>query len=226
MRRSVLALAIVAALSAIACSPSALPSSGVSTTQLPPESQGAVVSPTASQSPELAPSDAAPSEAPSPTASPSPTPKPTAQAAPVCTSTSLTAAVTGWQGAMGSQIATVKVTNASSAACVLKGTPRLQLVDAAGHILIDSKAMGAPGLPHVSPGDKAWTLAKGGWVTTMVKVSDYCGSASPVMPTTIALVLPSGGGRILAAADPNGSAPPCMGDPGDPGSIQMNGWAH
>ncbi len=226
MRRWVLALGLAAALSATACSPSALPSSGVSTTQLPSASQEAAASPAASPPAEASPSGAAPTTTPSPAASPSATPKATAQATPVCTSASLTAAVTGWQGAMGSQIATVRVTGASAAPCVLKGTPGLQLVDAAGHVLIDSKAMGAAGLPHVSAGDKAWTMAHGGWVTTMGKVSDYCGAANPVMPTTIALLLPSGGGRVVAAADPSGGVPPCLGNPGDPGSIQMNGWAH
>ncbi len=137
----------------------------------------------------------------------------------------LTGKVTGWQGASGSQIATVKLTNASSATCNLRGTPRLQLVDAGGHILIDSQTQGASGLPHVSPGDKTWPLVPSGWVTTMVQVSNYCGATTPVLPTTIGFYLPSNGGRLVAAAGPGGSVPPCYGSPGDPGSIAMNGWA-
>jgi hypothetical protein len=138
----------------------------------------------------------------------------------------LTAKVTGWQGAMGSQIATVKLTNAATATCRLRGTPGLQLVDAGGHILIDSAAQGTTGLPHVSPGDKTWTLAHNGWVTTMVQVSNYCGATTPVMPTPVAFRLPSNGGRLVAAAGPGSSVPPCNGNPGDPGTIAMNGWAH
>ena len=65
-----------------------------------------------------------------------------------------------------------------------------------------------------------------GWVTTMVQVQNYCGSVTPVLPTTVALYLPSNGGRIVAAADPAGGVPPCLGSPGDTGSIAMNGWVH
>ncbi len=234
MRRTTRALALAAMLVVAACSGSVAPSSDVTSTLLPAAPSQAS---SASTGPSTAPSAAlsasasastAPSAAPSasPTASPSPTPKPTPVPTPVCTSGMLTGKVTGWQGAMGSQIATVKLTNASSATCNLRGTPRLQLVDAGGHILIDSQTQGAAGLPHVSPGDKTWRLVPAGWVTTMVQVSDYCGATTPVLPTTIGFYLPSNGGRLVAAAGPGGAVPPCYGSPGDPGSIAMNGWAH
>ena len=226
MRQTALVLALLAMVAVAGCSSNATPSSDVTSTQLPSAS---VSSSAASDSPSIAPSDspsAAPSDSPSPTPTPSPTPKPTAVPTPVCTSTMLTGKVTGWQGAMGSQIATVRLTNASSTTCRLRGTPRLQLVDAGGHILIDSSTQGASGLPHVSTGDKTWTLAHSSWVTTMVQVSNYCGATTPVMPTTIGFYLPSNGGRLVAAAGSGGSVPPCYGNPGDPGSIAMNGWAH
>jgi hypothetical protein len=235
MRRFALVLAVAAMAAVAGCSASVAPSSDVTATLLPSASaQAAAASagPSAASgpaSPAVAPSEspsAPPSATPKPTPKPSPTPRPTPVPTPVCTSTMLTAKVTGWEGAMGSQLATVKLTNASAATCKLRGTPRLQLVDAGGHILIDSKTLGAAGLPHVSPGDKTWLLAHNGWVTTMVQVTNYCGATTPVLPTTIAFYLPSNGGRLVAAAGPGGSTPPCNGRPGDAGSIAMNGWAH
>jgi hypothetical protein len=126
---------------------------------------------------------------------------------------------------MGSQIAIVRVTDMSTASCRLQGTPGLQLLDAAGHVLLDSKTQGASGLPHVSPGDKVWTLGHLGSVTTMVEVQNYCGPVTPILPTTIAMLLPSNGERIVATANADGTVPPCNGSPGDAGSISMNGWA-
>jgi len=234
MRRTALVIGVAALLAVAGCGGTATPSSDVSATQLPSSSAVAEVSPSAGSS--AAPSadasaaaspDATASEpAPTPTTSPTPTPKPTAKPVPNCTNTNLTAKVTGWEGAMGSQIATVKLTNTTTTNCHLRGTARLQLVDAAGHILIDSKTQGASGLPHVSPGDKLWTIGHLGWVTTQVQVANYCGSVTAVDPTTIALYLPSNGGRIVAAAGAGGGVPGCLGAPGDTGSIQMNGWVH
>ncbi len=230
MRGTTRALALAAMLAVAACSGSVAPSSDVTSTLLPATSSQAA---SASTAPSAAPSASASLSAPpavspsaKPTASPSPTPKPTPVPTPTCTSGMLTGKVTGWQGALGSQIATVKLTNASSTACDLRGTPRLQLVDAGGHILMDSQTQGASGLPHVSPGDKTWPLVPAGWITTLVQVSDYCGATTPVLPMTIGFYLPSNGGRLVAAAGPGGSVPPCLGNPGDPGLIAMNGWAH
>ena len=232
MRRTALVIGVAALLAVAGCGGTATPSSDVSATQLPSSSAVAAVSPSAGSSAapstdaSAAASPDATSSAPAPTPTPSPTPKPTAKPVPNCTNTNLTAKVTGWEGAMGSQIATVKLTNTTTTNCHLRGTARLQLVDAAGHILIDSKTQGASGLPHVSPGDKLWTIGHLGWVTTQVQVANYCGSVTAVDPTTIALYLPSNGGRIVAAAGPGGGVPGCLGAPGDTGSIQMNGWAH
>ena len=231
MRRTALITGLMAALLVAAgCGSNATPSSEVSDTQLPSSSTVAAVSPSASgsasASAESSPAAATPTPALTPSPTPKPTPKPTPVAIPTCTSANLTAKVTGWEGAMGSQIATVKVTNSGATKCRLRGTPRLQLVDAGGHILIDSKSMGASGLPHVSPGDKLWTMGRLGWVTTMVQVANYCGSVTAVLPTTIALYLPSNSGRIVAAANSSGGVPGCLGAPGDSGSIQMNGWVH
>jgi hypothetical protein len=161
--------------------------------------------------------------APSATSKPTPTPKPTPPPISACKASQLKAKVTEWQGAMGSQYASVTLTNTSSVTCKVRGTPESQLVDAASTILIDSKTQGASGLPHVAPSDKAFLLAHNGSVRTMVQVSNYCGAA-PVLPTTVAFVLPSNGGRLVAAPVPGGDVPGCLGASGSAGSISMNGW--
>ena len=67
-------------------------------------------------------------------------------------------------------------------------------------------------------------LAKGDAISTMVQVGNYCGSLHATLPTTVAFLLPSGGGRLVAAPGPGGDVPGCMSNPGTPGSIEMNGW--
>ncbi len=208
MRAVLLAVGLAAAL--IGCSgvPTPVPSSG-------PSSGPASLAPSAGPS-------GAPSAAP--TVGPTRTPTPTAQPIAVCLATQLAAKVTGWQGAAGHQIASVTLTNASTHTCTVQGTPEVELVDAHGNILIDSQTGGADGLPHVTKGDPAFHLAHGGSVRTLVQDDNYCRPA-PALPTTIALVLPSNAGRLVAAAGPGGTVPPCMGTPGSLGSISMNGWA-
>jgi hypothetical protein len=142
----------------------------------------------------------------------------------MCTAAQLKAKVTGWEGAMGSQIASVTVTNRSAVSCKVRGTPEVQLVDAIGVILIDSKSAGASGRAHVSPGDPTFLVAHNASLKTDVQVNNYCGSGAPVLPTTVAFVLPSGGGRFVAAAGPGGGVPGCLADPGTPGNAAMNGW--
>jgi hypothetical protein len=174
-------------------------------------------------------SDATGSETPSPSdaasapATVKPTPKPTPKPIAVCQAPQLAAKVIGWQGAAGSQIATVRLTNTASATCTVQGTPRVQLVAASGAILIDSKSAGASGLPHIAPGAQAFHLAHNGYVTTQVMASNYCGAA-PKLPTTVAFILPSNAGRLVAAPGPGGSTPPCNGAPGSLGTIGMSGW--
>jgi hypothetical protein len=40
----------------------------------------------------------------------------------------------------------------------------------------------------------------------------------------VAFVLPSGLGRLVAAAGPGGDVPGCLSSPGTPGDAGMNGW--
>lgn len=179
--------------------------------------------------PSSGPASIAPSSAPgnepsaAPSASPSHSPVPTAKPIAACLATQLAAKVTGWQGAMGHQIASVTLTNTSTHTCTVQGTPEVELLDAHGNILIDSQTGGASGLPHVTKGAPAFHLAHGGSVKTLVQDDNYCRSA-PALPTTIAFVLPVNAGRLVAARGPGGSVPPCSSSPGSLGSISMNGW--
>lgn len=190
---------------------------------------GGASTPTPSTPPRSAPpsSSVAPVGSPAPIGSPvpttAPTPKPTAKPIAACLASQLTAKVTGWQGAAGSQIATVVLTNTSTRTCTVRGTPEVELVDAHDAILIDSQTGGPGGLPHIAPGAPTFHLAHNGSLKTDVQASNYCGAA-PALPTTIAFVLPSNGGRLVAAPGPGGSIPPCNGAPGSLGSIAMNGW--
>ena len=181
--------------------------------------------PTPTPTPSIGPTVLLPSELPSeaPSVSPSPkasvTPKPT----PVCLATQLTAKVTAWSGAAGHQTATVTLTNTSAGICNVQGTPEVELLDAHGNILIDSQTGGATGLPHIAKGAPAFHLAHGAGVKTLVQDGNYCGAA-PALPTTVAFVLPASAGRLIAAAGPGGTVPPCSGAPGSLGAISMNGW--
>jgi hypothetical protein len=166
----------------------------------------------------------APSEVPSSAPSPSPKPTPTAKPIAVCLSTQLAAKVTAWQGATGHQIASVTLTNTSTHTCTVQGTPEVELLDVHKNILIDSQTGGPNGLPHIAKGAPAFHLAHGASVKTLVQDDNYCGAA-PALPTTVAFVLPAGAGRLIAAAGPGGTVPPCTGNPGSLGSISMNGWA-
>ena len=209
MRRRLLASALAAVLAGCGGTSTPIPASG----SAPPVSSTLPVA-----------TSAVPSAPPVALATPKPTPKPTTKPIAVCLATELRAKVTGWQGAAGSQIAAVTLTNKSATTCTVRGTPEVELVDARAAILIDSQTGGPNGLPHIAPGARTFHLANNASLTTLVRASEYCG-ASPKLPTTIAFVLPSGAGRLVAAAGPGGSTPPCNGAPGSLGSISMNGWA-
>ncbi len=164
----------------------------------------------------------APSATPAPR--PNPTPIGTPQPVGLCRASQLSARVTGWEGAAGSQIATVRVTNTSPADCIVQGTPEVQLLAANGAVLIDSAAGGPSGLPQIEPGASAFELRPNDYLPTQVRAANYCG-ADPPLPTTVAFVLPSDAGRLVAAPGPGGITPPCNG-PGTPGLVEMNGWGN
>ena len=187
--------------------------------------------PTSSPSAALssAPS-AAPTSAPSSAlASPKTASQAPASVAPAgpaaCPGSTLSGRILDWQGAAGSRIADVLVTNTGSTPCYVRGTPGLELIDANGRVLIGSNASEAAP-PSVAPSDPTFDLAAGGTVKTMVQVSNYCG-APGTMPIRIRFNLPASGGSFTANPGPGVSSaeaiPPCNG-PGSPAHIAMNGW--
>jgi hypothetical protein len=219
MRRILLGLPLLVAI--VACGANAPATSAPASpaiTAAPSVASVAVTTP-----PSAAPTQA-PTKAPIGSSTQAPTTAPTPAPVTTCLASQLSGAVASWEGAAGHQIASVTLTKDGSSPCVLQGTPQLQLVNARGRILIDSTEAGDGGLPHVDPGDPTFQLASGDVIATMVSVSNYCGNVAPSLPTTIAFVLPSDGGRIALDPGPGGDVPACMASPGDAGLIEMNGW--
>ena len=170
-----------------------------------------VVTPVPSASPAPTPTPSA-TPAPTPTAAPTPTPKPTIGA---CGPAALAAKITMWEGAAGSRIADVEVTNTGRVACMLEKLERPQLIDGAGRVLIDGSAPTTGGVLELAPGGRA---------TTLVEASNYCGAA-PVPPVRVAFILRDGKRFVAAPPTPtDATVPPCNG-PGQPAAIGMQPWA-
>lgn len=145
-------------------------------------------------------------------ASPTPASTPSSPVTALCASGQLTGAITLWEGAAGSRIAHVRLTNAGGA-CLLSERLKPQLLDGKGAVLVDGTVSGV-----------AATMARGATLETLVKASNYCGPA-PVAPVTIGLVLT--GRDRLSLAPPtatDATVPPCNG-PTMPATLQMQPWA-
>ena len=125
------------------------------------------------------------------------------------------AEITQWDGAAGSRIATIEITNVGGRSCTVPSLARLQLVDGAGTVLIDG----------AEPTHATFlTMDPDAVLTTLVEASNYCGRAASPRVTVDFLL----GKELLYVATPltesDGSLPPCNG-PGSPGSIQMQPWS-
>lgn len=168
--------------------------------------------------PQATASPSVPSPSPTSAITESPPPSPVGSTAVgPCSPTSLAAQVTGWTGAAGSRIGGLELRNTGSESCVVFALARPQLVDAQGAILIDGAPPGA---------SQALELAPGGLLSSDVRTSNYCGP-QPVAPVTVALVLPEGLGRVVAAPDATSNlsgVPPCLGPAGSAGTIEMQPW--
>lgn len=130
----------------------------------------------------------------------------------------LTARILSWEGAAGHRIATVEMKNTGTETCLTGAFDRPQLVGGDGTVLIDG---------IVDSSLQLRSLAAGQTVTTLVQDGNYCG-ATPVAPVTVAFVLTSGAGRIVAApvsATDTEGVPPCNGAAGSAGDIEMQNWA-
>ena len=134
-----------------------------------------------------------------------------------CTADQLAGEISAWEGAAGSRIAWVVVTNGGAEPCVLTGPPAAVLVDGSGTILVASSGEvgGAPDVELLA-GDDAQLL---------VAIENWCNDP-PRPPVSIGLTLP--GGAQLVAPPADGvlfDPPPCNG-PGQPAtiSVQPESW--
>ena len=186
------------------------PVSNDSTGGIPvPPSATPAVTPPSSDIPTAQPT-ASPTPSPTPSQEPSATPRIT-----WCAPADLAARITMWEGAAGSRIAHLELTNAGSQDCTLRTTMKPQLVDGRGSVLID----GAD--PRTSA---EMSFAPGAVVTTLVDASNYCGPA-PAAPVSVAFVVPEGRTVATPASPTDTTLPPCNGAPDSPGSIEMHPWA-
>ena len=181
----------------------------------------ASASPSASPAPTPSPivtPDVTPSPSPTPAATPSPTATPTPPPAlALCVSTDLSARITMWEGAAGSRIAHVDLTNDSTKRCTIQVLDQVQLLGGNSAILID-------GTPPVLPTPSRIGLAAGSKVSTLVQTTNYCGT-EPVAPVTLAFILGDGSRVVAAPFSPtDATVPPCNG-PGQPAAIDMHPWA-
>jgi Protein of unknown function (DUF4232) len=138
---------------------------------------------------------------------------PSAEPEDGCTA-DLTAAIVSWEGAAGSRIATIRLTNRGATPCRIPAMSIPALVDGGGRVL-------AQGIGSLADGTV--TIVPGGSVRTEASVSNVCGDP-PVAPVTIALDLQVGVPLVAAPVSRDDvTVPPCNG-PGRPASIEIRGW--
>ena len=159
---------------------------------------------------------ATPSPSPSPVASGSPGASPVASVAS-CADTDLDASITKWDGAAGSQIATITVKNIGGDTCVLGAPTAEQLLDGLGQ------------LPVTSTGDKAvgsdMALASDKSAQLLVRVANWC-TAKPSDQVSIGVTL-TGGASIVAEPTKNVTfQPPACNGSKQPTTldVQSAGW--
>ncbi len=159
--------------------------------------------------------EAAASSSPSVRASAGPSsPVAVATTRPSTNACGLVARIARWEGAAGQRIATVELRNTGDLECRMERLPRVQLVDGAASVLIDSGP---------SPSDGIATLAPGASVTSLVAVGNWCG-AVPQAPISLRFVFSSGEWLLAAPVSPTDvTLPPCNG-PSLPASISMRPW--
>ena len=215
---SLAVLCVVTSLVVVGCAATPSPPAGAS----PTTPQRSIVAVASSSSPSSSPTPSAPESAqPTPTDTPPPaaSPEPAITASPkpvvgACQASQLAAHVTLWEGAAGHRLAHVRMRN-SGPTCHLAALDRPELVASHGKVLIKGGATASTVL----------TLGPGGTVRTLADADNYCGQ-TPTAPVTVAFVLPSGAGLVIARplspTDTTG-VPPCLGR-ALPGSIDMQPW--
>jgi hypothetical protein len=177
---------------------------------------GATATPVASPSASASPTDT-PTATPTATAIPTdtPTPTPTLKPAPkvtplpplgigLCTGYQLKLTLDYWIPATttpgDNAYAHAHATNISSASCTMRGTPRTQIIDGNGKVIVDSGNGGS----EIKTTDTAYTLAPSGVIYVIIEWDNWCAS-SPKQNVTVATIQPFGLGGDKAKA--NGAAP-------------------
>jgi hypothetical protein len=133
-----------------------------------------------------------------------------------CPINKLGAAISTWDGAAGSRIAHVALTNFGQTACAIPSVVQVELVDATRMPLLSGKAM-----TH-------WTwvqIGAGQILTTLVDASNYCGAPAEE-PVSLDFAFPIGAHvHATPASDPSSDSgvPPCNGA-GQPAHIEMQPW--
>ncbi|HEX5823687.1 MAG TPA: DUF4232 domain-containing protein [Candidatus Limnocylindrales bacterium] len=132
-----------------------------------------------------------------------------------CQPADVDARITLWEGAAGSRIADVELTNTGSKSCDLEVMAKPQLISGGGVILIQGSSPSGNGLI---------TFAPGAVVKTLVRASNYCGPAAERW-VSVAFVTSDGALFVATPLTPTDTTlPPCNG-PGSAGTIEMQPWA-
>jgi hypothetical protein len=156
---------------------------------------------------------------PSPQSSVASAPAPSSSTSPsggACQPADVDARITLWEGAAGSRIADLEMTNTSSRTCELETMAKPQLVNGRGGVMIDGSS---------SFGNATLTFAPGEVVKTLVRASNYCGPA-PEPPVSVDFVTSYDALFEATALSPTDvTVPPCNGAPGSAGAIEMQPWA-
>lgn len=157
--------------------------------------------PTAAAVPAVPDSSLVPATAP-PLSSPS-----AAETPPVCQAGDLSATAY-WQGAGGSRVGNILFTNQSAAACTLRGSPQVQIIDGRDQVLPVTHSTMSSGPPNggvtVQPGRRA---------SVRILWMNWCQSAPPG-PIKLMVTLPDRQGVLdVPVLDPSGApqagAPRC-----------------
>lgn len=109
-----------------------------------------------------------------------------------------------WQGAAGSRIGTITVTNNGVAPCLLAGDSAMQIEDAQAQIAPTENAVSA----DANDAGGAIVLQPGQWAATDVRWSNLCPQAAANDLFRLRVTLPDGNGSFTVPT----SVPPCLGD--------------
>jgi hypothetical protein len=157
-----------------------------------------------------------------PAASSTTSPTPTPQQVGSCAASQLRA-VASTDGAAGSRIGAVAITNVSAVTCTLSGTPSITLLEQSSQPITSDVSLGtspAAWQADASPTPPGWpvvTLAPRSAASFRIRWSNWCpqGRAVPTWQLTA-----PGGGTLAIDGFFAASAPPCNG-PGMPSTIDV-----